>query len=127
MANESLVRPAVMPNIRPAPAQPSVGADNPDTGKAHIHGASGRHIDLPFSWSVSMSTSKSRETKRRVDVARIYQKASPVNKENFVDVEVATRIWMKDGNVDTRYGYAHVQEADNIEIRERNKIKRNPG
>jgi hypothetical protein len=126
MANESLVRPAVSPNIRPSPAQPSPGADNPDN-KAHIHGASGRHIDLPFSWSVSMSTSRSNETKRRVDVTRVYQKDDDgtVNRDTFMDVDVANRIWMKDGQADTRYGYARAQEADNIEIREYNVIRKN--
>jgi len=33
---------------------------------------------------------------------------------------------MNDGTVQNRYNYSRVQEAANIEIRERNKIKR-PG
>jgi len=78
------------------------------------------------------------EVQRRVDVVRVYQMtddsggssvaravaADNVNKDNFVDIEVANKVWMDDGTVLSRYGYSRAQEADNIEIRERNKIKK---
>jgi hypothetical protein len=126
MANfEVVVRPVVFPNIRPAPAQPQAPADDPSKDLAVIHGASGQHIDLPFSFSVSTSTARPHETKRRVDVARIYNKddAGNVDKDTFIDVEVANRIWMDDGKGVVPYGYARVQEADNIEIKDRDIIK----
>jgi hypothetical protein len=126
---EVVVRPVVFPNIRPAPAQSRAPADDPTKGVCTIHGSSGKHIDLPFSWSISSSVSRPKEEKRRVDVARVYQKDDDgnVNEDNFVDVEVANRIWMNDGAMQTRYSYAPVEEDDNIEIKERNKIKRNEG
>jgi hypothetical protein len=58
-------------------------------------------------------------------VARVYQMDDQknVNKANFVDIEVANKIWMNDGSVQSRYGYTPIQESDNIEIRDHNKIK----
>jgi hypothetical protein len=122
---EVVVRPVVFPNIRPAPAQSVAPADDPTKGICTIHGSSGKHIDLPFSWSVNTSSSRPQEVKRRFDVARVYQKDDNdnVNQDNFVDIEVANRIWMNDGGVQSRYGYSRVQEADNIEIRDRDIVR----
>lgn len=126
MGFETVVRPVVFPDIRPAPAQPQPAASGSDQGIATIHGSNGKFLDLAYSWSASTSQSNPRETKRRVDVARVYQMddSGVVNQDNFVDIEVANRIWMDDGSAQSRYGYSRVEETDNIEIRERNKIKR---
>jgi hypothetical protein len=127
MAFEVIVRPAVVPNIRPTPSQSvPAAANDPNKGIFTIHGTSGKFIELPYSWSASTSESRSRETKRKVDRARVYQKADDgtVNKDNFVDVEVAKKIWMKNGSEDAVYTYQQVVEADNIEIKERDIIKR---
>ena len=94
---EVVVRPVVFPNIRPAPARSLPPADDPDKGFAMIRGNGAKQIDLTNSYSNSTSTSTQKEIKRRVDVARVYQKKDDgtVNKENFVDIEVANKIWMK--------------------------------
>ena len=128
MGFESIVRPVVVPNIRPTPSQGVPAADDPNKGVFTIHGTSGSFIELPYSWSASTSQSNPTETKRRVDVARVYQMDDDrnVNKDNYVDIEVANRVWMDDGT-EHRYGYNPVQEDDNIEIREHNKIKRRDG
>jgi hypothetical protein len=125
MGFEVVVRPVVFPNIRPAPAQPRPAADDPTQGIARINGSSGQFLDLQYSNSINSSQSNPNETKRRVDVARVYQKDDDgnVNEDNFVDIEVANKIWMNDGTELTRYSYSPVEEDDNIEIRERNKIK----
>jgi hypothetical protein len=125
MGFEVVVRPVVFPNIRPAPAQSRPPADDPNQGIATIHGSSGQFLDLQYSWSLNSSQSNPNETKRRYDVARVYQMDDDknVNRDTFVDIEVANRIWMDDGTVQNRYGYSPIQEADNIEIRDRNKIK----
>src|SRR5262245_4799161 len=97
MTFEVVVRPAVVPNIRPAPAQPSSPVPGNSTqGMATIHGASGRYLELPYSVSFSSSNPKYKETKRRVDEARIYQKDKDgnINKDNFVDVQSANKVWM---------------------------------
>jgi hypothetical protein len=142
MGFETVVRPVVFPDIRPPPAQPQPPATtDPKSGIATIHGSNGKFLDLAYSWSINSSQSNPNETQRRVDVARVYQqeddsgassvargvaapRAGNINRDNFVDIEVANKIWMDDGTVSSRYGYSPVQEADNIEIRERNKIKR---
>jgi hypothetical protein len=123
---EVVVRPVVFPNIRPAPAQSQAPASDPNKDMCVIKGSSGKHIDLPFSWSVSTSSSRPQEVKRRYDVARVYQKDDDgnVNQDNFVDINVANKIWMDDGAIETPNSYLPVEEDDNIEIRDRNKIKR---
>jgi len=97
MGFEVVVRPAVLPNIRPAPAQSLPPQDDPDKGFAVIRGNGGKQIDLSSSWSASTSQNKQAESKRRVDEARVYQKDDDgtVNRKNFIDIEVANKIWMK--------------------------------
>jgi hypothetical protein len=125
---ETVVRPVVFPDIRPAPAQPLPPQDNPNQGLCTITGSSGKTIDLPYSYSISSSESRPTETRRRVDVARVYQMNDDgtVNKDNFVDINVANKIWMRDGETQQTQYYTAVQETDNIQIRERNKIIANP-
>ena len=147
---EVVVRPVVFPNIRPAPAQSLPPADDPEKGFAVIRGNGGKQVDLTNSYSASVSSGSLREAKRRVDVARVYQKTDDgkVNKDNFVDIEVANKIWKEGGSeptVDPGTGsgidaggggsgqvrpsvqieyYRPIQEADNIEIKKHNHILR---
>lgn len=163
---EVVVRPVVFPNIRPQPPQkPIPPADDPEAGFCEIKGNGARQITLTHSFSVTSSKSAGTETERRVDRARVYQKdgggsgaraagkearaGGTVNKENFVDVEVATRIRSNMGNffaVDDGSGpararsesgttssvapltmvqyYSHPKESDNIAILERDVIKK---
>lgn len=88
---EVVVRPVVFPSIRPPPARALAPEDNPDQGIATLGGSGGRLIDLPHSFSVSFSQQRQKETKRLVDVERIYQvdEEGNINRENFVDVERA--------------------------------------
>lgn len=147
---EIVVRPVVFPNIRPAPTRSLPPADDPDKGFAVIRGNGAKQIDLSNSYSASASTPVQTEIKRRVDVARVYQKDDDgtVNKDNFVDTEVANKIWMKgapgqkpgpgfngDDVVETTPGrgftgddirvrhYKPVEEADNIKIKKKDVIK----
>jgi len=130
MSFEVVVRPAVVPNIRPAPAQPSSPIEGNSTqGMATIHGASGRYLELPYSISFSSSTPKYKEKKRRVDEVRIYQQD---NHDNYVDVQSANKLWMdtsqiKAGtNITTTYTYTSTADdpPDNVDILRRNVIKR---
>ena len=151
MGLEVVVRPVVFPNIRPTSARSLPPVDDPTQGFAEIRGNGAKHIDLSNSYSGSTSTGKQKETKRQVDVARVYQQKDDgtINRENFVDIQVANKIWKKGG-----YGpavqqmsaeekqqrardaraydawveyYKRVEERKNIEIRERNKIIENDG
>lgn len=141
---EVIVRPAILPNIRPRPKQSLPPQDDPEKGFAVIKGNPASSAGLSSSSSISISYSRPTETERRVDEARVYQKADDgtVNKENFVDLQVANRITMNEGGGDDGfvlpgdapgvkrskteegkvYYYKPVEEAENIEIKKKNKI-----
>src|SRR5262245_60564041 len=124
MGLETIVRPVVFPVIRPTPTQSAPPKDDPNQGKAVITGSSGKVIDLPYRYSVSASQSKPTETQRRVDTARVYKTDDDgtVDQNTFVDIDVANKIWMKDGPLVVTNYYRPVQQSDNIEIREHNKL-----
>jgi hypothetical protein len=146
---EIIVRPVVFPDIRPAPAQPVPAADDPEKGFATIRGNGGKQISLSTSYSSSLSSSVQSETKRRVDVQRVYQKeeSGKINRKNFVDLEVANKIWSSgapanfrgftgDDVVPTYPGrgytgddvhihyYQRMKDEDNIETLEKDRIKK---
>lgn len=149
---EVVVRPVVFPDIRPAPAQPVPPADDPEKGFATIHGNGGKQINLSYSRSSSVSSSTHSEIERRVDEVRVYQKEDDgnINRNNFVDIEVANRIKSKGppanftgytgDDVQATYPgrgytgddvkidyYPRMQEADNIEIKKKDVIKKREG
>jgi len=96
---EVIVRPAIFPDIRPRARQSLPPQDDPEKGFCTIKGQPAQAIDLPLSWSASSSTSRPAETERRVDDVRVYQQDDDgmVNRDNFVDLQVANRIKMDEG------------------------------
>jgi hypothetical protein len=145
---EVVVRPAVFPDIRPAPAQPVPPADDPTKGFATIHGNGAQILSVSYSYSSSASSNTHSEIERREDEARVYQKTDDgkINKNNFVDVRAVNRLKEKGpperkGNKDPDFNsgqgpmnpdayfnytsnagirfYAPIEEKDNIEIRRR--------
>lgn len=116
---ESIVRPVVVPNIRPAPARPKAPDDDAARGVCVLNGSSGGLIDLSISSSDSISRQRSNELKRRYDEVRVYQREDDgtVNRENFVDVEVVNRLWLQagDGTIQ-KARFKRVKETDNVEI-----------
>lgn len=125
---EVVVRPVVLPNIRPQRAQPVVPQDDEDRGVVRFGGSSGQLIDLSLSDRSSYSRSRAKETKRRFDEARIYKKddAGNVDRDTFVDVEVMNKVWLDNGDgTEITRRYANVQERDNIEILRRNVTRTN--
>jgi hypothetical protein len=147
---EVVVRPVVFPDIRPAPARSLPPADDPTKGICEITGKGTHPVSLTYGMSVSTSISKPQETERRVDDVRVYQMDDDgtVNRNNFVDLEVANRIKMKDaggnepksqpGDVSIPGGsvgakgnsyeiamyYQRQLEAANIEIKKRDQIRK---
>lgn len=151
---EVVVRPVVFPDIRPAPARSLPPADDPAKGICVIKGGGNFPVQLSFSTSVSMSKSKEVETERRVDEVRTYQMDDDgtVNRDNFIDTDVANRIKMRTPGVNNdpaanpaagdvfvpggstgakgdsleiaRY-YQRQLEQVNIEIRKRDQIRKN--
>jgi hypothetical protein len=94
---EIVVRPAIFPDIRPAPAQPVPPADDPNKGFATIHGNGGHQFTTSSNYSCSISSSQRTEIKRREDEARVYQMKDDgkINKKNFVDIRAPNKVWMK--------------------------------
>jgi hypothetical protein len=126
-------------------------AGNPNKGSAVIRGNGGQQVSVSSSYSASASTSQRSETERRVDETRVYQKDDDgnVNKKNFVDIDVANRIKTKGppsasarnrtdlgpmtgDDLRNLYGgmeksvnfYQRPEEKDNIEILNKNVIKK---
>jgi hypothetical protein len=148
---EIVVRPVVFPNIRPPPARSLPPEDDPTQGFATIRGNGAQILNSSKSVSLTLSRSRANETQRRVDETRVYQKDDDgtVNKDNFVDIDVANKIWTEKpvpgdygttdpefagtekGTHDPRGGttkeitfYQRPEEADNIEIRNKDVIKK---
>jgi hypothetical protein len=123
---EVIVRPVVFPNIRPSPTRSLPPADDPEQGQAVFSGGSGQVIALTHSFSASASSSGGSETKRTYDVARIYQQDADgnVNRDNYVDVEVAKKFKMKakDGSI-VDYEYGGIEDSDKVTILERNQTR----
>jgi hypothetical protein len=79
-------------------------------------------------WSVSTSQQRPQETERRFDVMRVSQMNDDgsVQPENFVDLEVANRITMRDSKGGlTKYSYARMDdEKDNIQVLNRDQVRK---
>lgn len=148
---EVVVRPVVFPNIRPARARTLPPEDDPTKGLATISGNPTEQASTSLSYSLNWSSSRQDEIEREVDEVRVYQKKDDgtINKNNFVDMEVAKRISKEgatgpsgqtdDAEIDAirnadkgrqqrkrwREFYKKPEEADNIEIRKTGIIKKN--
>ena len=123
---EVLVRPVVFPNIRPASARSLPPEDNPSEGFAVIRGNGASIMNNSFNWTETISQSKRTETQRRVDEARIHQMDDngTVNQDNFVDVDVANKVWFAAGQKGSASDeYQRISPADNIKIRRRDIMK----
>lgn len=128
---EVIVRPVVLPNIRPAPAPALAPDDTPDKGIATLSGGSGSIVDLPYTYSMSFSRQKNhqQEQERQVVPARVYQKEEDgtVNKNNWLDSEVIQGWITADPTGARNYiKFAPTKEADNVEILGPEVKKQNP-
>lgn len=115
---ESLVRPYVQPKFRPKFTPLVRPLPDVEQGKFAFTGSSSQVETLSKSEQGSWSKSIPVETRRTVTKQRVYQKKpdGTVEKENFVDVEHATEIEMREGDGTTkRYVYADPPMANNIE------------
>ena len=123
MGLEVVVRPVVLPNIRPPVPGVMAPPDDPTKGLAVLSGGSGKFIGTSASTSVSVSKQRPhKETKRQVDVERIYQMDDDgnINKDNFVDVERMKKVQFENtGGEIVNRAYADPSEPrDNVETRE---------
>ena len=115
---EVIVRPMVLPNIRPAPPRILAPEVDPASGIVVLGGAGGRLINLTESESNSRNSSRATETKRTFKKQRIYNKddSGTVDKSQFVDVETIQKLWTVDGSgKETETTYAEAPTVDNVE------------
>jgi hypothetical protein len=117
---EVIVRPAILPNIRPAPPRVLAPEDDPTKGFATIGGSGGKLIDLPHTWSVSLSRQKQQqqETARQFDKERVSQvdENGKINRANYVEVERLKKVRIEADPAPYAVYYADSPKADNIEI-----------
>ena len=126
---EVVVRPIVLPDIRPPAPRRIAPPDDPTKGLATLGGGgSGTFIGTSASQSVNMTKQKPhKETRRQVDVERVYQTddAGNVNRNTFIDVErmKKVRAEAKDGgNYQTlRTIFTEAKQRDNVQVIESNK------
>ncbi len=125
---EVIVRPVVLPNIRPAKPQLIPAADDPSQGIAVLSGLGGKLIDLTLSEQSSWSRSRATETKRTFDEVRIYHvdDDGTVDREQFIDTEVVKKIQTRDSNgIDEEIRYADPPVQENIEIMKTDVVRVN--
>ena len=114
MGFETIVRPAVFPNIRPAPARLSLPGDAPDKGVATLGGSGGGVIDLPWSESFSMSRGH-HETKRTFEKVRMpyTNPDGTLDWSHYIEFEIATKFEFSP-SFDLNFDPPH--EADNLHL-----------
>jgi hypothetical protein len=125
---ETIVRPVVLPNIRPVPPRVLPQQDDPEKGICVISGAGGAPISLPFSWSVSYSSSAPvQESRRQFDKQRVYQvdEKGNINKQNYVDLERLSRIRVETPDGPQKIFYAEPPKVDNVETLEKDVTREN--
>lgn len=145
---ERVVRPVVFPDIRPQVARQLPPEEDPTKGICEIKGQGSFVTQWSINTSWSITYGKQKEIKRQVDTARVYQKTDDgkVKKENFVDIQVANKIWMRGPKAPTSMMkpgserenlpgktayetwpeyFKRVKAKDNIEIKKQDEILRN--
>lgn len=114
---EVIVRPVVFPDIRPARARVLAPEDDPQQGIAVIGGGGGGTLTTSLNWSVSVSHQVQKETERKLDKKRVYQKDAKgnIDKNNFVDFEHMKSVQMRTPQGPLSITYAEPPPADNVE------------
>ena len=120
MGFETIVRPAVFPNIRPAAVRTLPIADAPDKGLAVISGGGASSvIALPHSETHSWSRSRMVEVKRTFDKARIYYTLpdGTFDTSRYWEFEVLTAIeYLENGQTAWGQQFQPMREGGNVKI-----------
>ena len=120
MGFETVVRPAVFPNIRPPAARALAIEDAPDKGLAVITGGGvSGVINLPHSESHSWTRTRVVEVKRHFSKARIYytRPDGTLDYSKYWEFEVLTAIeYLENGQTSWGQQFAKPFEAANIKV-----------
>jgi hypothetical protein len=125
---EVVVRPVVLPAIRPTPARPAAPQDDPEKDIAVIAGLGGKLIDLAFSQSGSVSRSRLVEVRRVYDLIRMYayDESGTIIRDVYLDIEVVTRVeFVINGGVSWTEQYAHQAYGPNVEVLAQDLVRKN--
>jgi hypothetical protein len=126
MGFEVVVRPAVFPDIRPAPARRLAPQDNPEQGICTMTGGGLKFMGTSDSWSVNVSrTLPHQEAARQFDTERVYQvdDNGNINRNNFVDVERLKKVRLNTSDAPIRVEYVDPPPRDNVEIKEKDQVR----
>jgi hypothetical protein len=118
MGFEVVVRPAVLPNIRPPRAQVLPQEDNPEQGWAVIKGGDPQSIGASYSYQMSWTKQKPHEEeKRQFDKERVYRvdENGNVDKSTYVDIERLSRVRLNIADGAIKVLYAEPPEVGNVE------------
>lgn len=129
MGFETVVRPAILPNIRPQPARTLRIEDAPDKGLAVITGGSlSGIVSLSNSESHSWTRQRMVEVKRWFDKVKVFAhfEDGTINRDSWFEVEVLTRIeYLENGKETIGQTFAPFQNAKDAEIMERDVVREN--
>ena len=125
---EVIVRPAVLPDIRPPPPRILAPEDDPTRGIAVLRGLGGKLVDLTQSEQASWSRSRPVEVKRKFNVERVYKMdddGSTVHRGTFIDTERMFKLYTFDGlnTIETRF--ADPPPRPNVEVLKENQERVN--
>lgn len=116
---EVVVRPAVLPDIRPPPARSLPVEDAPDKGIAVINGIGNSIVDLTYSFSSSWSVTRLVEERRIFSKVRVYatNPDGTFDYNTYIEYEVLTGIeYLKNGQPTIGQQYARPFESEGVTI-----------
>jgi hypothetical protein len=131
MGLEVVVRPLVLPNIRPPVALRIAPPDDPTKGLASLGGSGGgTFVGTSYSFSMSYSSSHPKhEEKRQIDKKRVYQQDEKgnINRTNYIDVEQMKKISLNTSAGKEGILYDNPPDPKNVETLEENVTRYSDG
>jgi hypothetical protein len=118
---EVIVRPSILPNIRPAAPRVLAPEDDPSRGIAVLSGSGGGLVNLTRSEQSSWTRSRKTETRRKFDVERIFHMddEGTVDREQYVDVERLKKLTTRDGTgIEETTNFTDPPTRENVEVLE---------
>jgi hypothetical protein len=131
---EVIVRPVILPNIRPALPRILPPVPDPSQGLFVLNGGDGNFLGISTTFSVSFSQQQPhKEAVRQYDTERVYKKdekkggsakdTSNVDKDTYVDVERLRRVRLDTSDGPIKVVYNDPPEVDNVETLERDLVR----
>jgi hypothetical protein len=131
---EVIVRPVILPNIRPALPRILPPVPDPSQGLFVLNGGDGNFLGISTTFSVSFSQQQPhKEAVRQYDTERVYKKdekkggsakdTSNVDKDTYVDVERLRRVRLDTSDGPIKVVYNDPPEVDNVETLQTNLVR----